>query len=305
MSIKADFGSPTLPLCYEPTPRPSLTARLPLLGLGVAIVVALVVGLVPASVHRAHAATSGVAVWDALALCEASGNWAINTGNGYYGGVQFSLSTWQEFGGTNYAERADLASKDAQIYIATRVWRRQGWNAWPSCTRKLGLSTPPPAAHRPALPLFPAAAPGGSVLNLSRTPHTVVAAPSTQQTFTSFRVRRGQRYRLVLTGQYRWNRTASRADATCSRWGSQWLAQPPGSPVHQVLNVMVGHPGAQRGAWKARSGGQCDPQHVYFMDFRARRTGKLLISTKERTRGDNYGTLALHVLPYRASIAGI
>lgn len=78
-------------------------------------------------------------VWDRLARCEAGGNWAINTGNGYYGGLQFTAGTWARHGGGAYAARADLASREQQIDIAQRVLATQGWGAWPACTAKLGL----------------------------------------------------------------------------------------------------------------------------------------------------------------------
>lgn len=77
--------------------------------------------------------------WDRLAQCEAGGNWAINTGNGFYGGLQFTQSTWEAFGGGQYAARADLASREQQIAIGEKVRAGQGWGAWPSCTSKLGL----------------------------------------------------------------------------------------------------------------------------------------------------------------------
>ena len=79
------------------------------------------------------------AIWDALAQCEATGNWAINTGNGYYGGVQFDQNTWERQGGLKYAPRADLATREEQIAIAAVTQRSQGWGAWPSCTSRLGL----------------------------------------------------------------------------------------------------------------------------------------------------------------------
>jgi resuscitation-promoting factor RpfB len=80
------------------------------------------------------------AVWDALAQCESGGNWAINTGNGYYGGLQFNVSTWNANGGAQYAARPDLATREQQIAIATLVRdRRGGYGAWPACSRKLGL----------------------------------------------------------------------------------------------------------------------------------------------------------------------
>ncbi len=78
-------------------------------------------------------------IWDALASCEAGGNWAINTGNGFYGGVQFDQNTWERSGGLQYAPRADLASKDEQIAIATVTQQRQGWGAWPVCSVRAGL----------------------------------------------------------------------------------------------------------------------------------------------------------------------
>lgn len=79
------------------------------------------------------------ATWDALAQCEATGNWAINTGNGFYGGVQFDQNTWERQGGLKYAPRADLATREEQIAIASRTQQTQGWGAWPACTSKLGM----------------------------------------------------------------------------------------------------------------------------------------------------------------------
>lgn len=78
--------------------------------------------------------------WDAVAQCESGGNWAINTGNGYYGGVQFSQSTWAEEGGTAYASRADLATKSEQIAIAEKTLADQGWGAWPVCSVQAGAT---------------------------------------------------------------------------------------------------------------------------------------------------------------------
>ncbi|MGW8765352.1 transglycosylase family protein [Streptomyces sp. NPDC055815] len=84
----------------------------------------------------ASAATT--AEWDTVAQCESGGNWSINTGNGFYGGLQFTNSTWAAFGGTAYAPRADLASKAQQIAVAEKVLAGQGKGAWPSCG--VGLS---------------------------------------------------------------------------------------------------------------------------------------------------------------------
>ncbi|MDQ2584625.1 resuscitation-promoting factor [Saccharothrix yanglingensis] len=80
------------------------------------------------------------AVWDALAQCEATGNWAINTGNGYYGGLQFNKSTWDAYGGAQYAAYPHQASREQQIAVATKLRdARGGYSAWPHCRSKLGL----------------------------------------------------------------------------------------------------------------------------------------------------------------------
>jgi hypothetical protein len=85
----------------------------------------------------APASAAGVN-WDAIAQCESGGNWHINTGNGYYGGLQFSRSTWNGYGGQKYAARADLASRGEQIAIAEKVLDGQGIGAWPVCGKKGG-----------------------------------------------------------------------------------------------------------------------------------------------------------------------
>jgi hypothetical protein len=82
---------------------------------------------------------SGGTVWDALAQCESGGNWSINTGNGYYGGLQFSLSTWQAYGGGQFSFWPQLATREQQIIIGQRTQAGQGWGAWPYCSSKLGL----------------------------------------------------------------------------------------------------------------------------------------------------------------------
>jgi resuscitation-promoting factor RpfB len=79
-------------------------------------------------------------IWDALARCESNGNWAINTGNGFFGGVQFDQNTWERQGGLRYAPRADLATREEQIAIADVTRARQGWGAWPVCSGRTGAS---------------------------------------------------------------------------------------------------------------------------------------------------------------------
>jgi hypothetical protein len=93
---------------------------------------------VSSTFSSADAATSRT--WNRLAGCESGGNWHIDTGNGYYGGVQFSAGTWTAYGGARYAARADLASRAQQIVVAERVLKSQGWGAWPVCSRNLGLT---------------------------------------------------------------------------------------------------------------------------------------------------------------------
>ncbi|MFB8026960.1 transglycosylase family protein [Streptomyces sp. NPDC056465] len=88
------------------------------------------------------AASAGAAttdVWEKVAACESTGNWHINTGNGYYGGLQFTRSTWAAYGGTAYAARADLATRDQQIAVAEKVLDGQGPGAWPTCSVRAGL----------------------------------------------------------------------------------------------------------------------------------------------------------------------
>ncbi|MBL1077645.1 DUF3235 domain-containing protein [Nocardia sp. 2] len=81
--------------------------------------------------------------WDRLAQCEAGGNWQINTGNGYQGGLQFSPSTWRAHGGGEFAASANQATREQQIVIAEKVLASQGWGAWPSCSSSLGLTSGP------------------------------------------------------------------------------------------------------------------------------------------------------------------
>ncbi|CAM5304867.1 transglycosylase family protein [Streptomyces atroolivaceus] len=78
-------------------------------------------------------------VWEKVAACESTGDWNINTGNGHYGGLQFTRSTWAAYGGTAYAARADLATKDQQIAVAEKVLDGQGPGAWPTCSVRAGL----------------------------------------------------------------------------------------------------------------------------------------------------------------------
>ena len=90
----------------------------------------------PAPAPAASSSSGGGTVWDRLAECESSGNWSINTGNGYYGGLQFSQSSWNAAGGTGSPASA---SREEQIRVAENLLDMQGWGAWPSCSSQLGL----------------------------------------------------------------------------------------------------------------------------------------------------------------------
>lgn len=107
--------------------RPSKATR----AIAVAGVASAAVAAPLMAAGSASAATASE--WDTVAQCESGGNWSINTGNGYYGGLQFSASTWAAYGGTQYASTADQASKAQQIEIAEKVLAGQGKGAWPVC----------------------------------------------------------------------------------------------------------------------------------------------------------------------------
>jgi hypothetical protein len=120
----------------------------------------------------ASPASAAVHDWSGVAQCESGGNWSINTGNGYFGGLQFNASTWSAYGGGSYAPRADLASAAQQIAVAERVLASQGAHAWPTCGRRLTggttaaaaapASSAPAAAAAPPRAAPPAATSGGS-----------------------------------------------------------------------------------------------------------------------------------------------
>jgi nucleoid-associated protein YgaU len=135
---------------------------------------------------------ASTSTWDAIAQCESGGNWAINTGNGYYGGLQFTLSTWQAYGGTGMPNQA---SKDTQIAVAERVLASQGWGAWPACSAKLGLSgkaganpTPVQVAPAQAAPVQKAPAPKAAPVQQApvqqAAPRHASQVPVTGQTYT-------------------------------------------------------------------------------------------------------------------------
>lgn len=121
-------------------------------------------------------ATAPASTWDSLAQCESGGNWGINTGNGYSGGLQFSPSTWAAYGGTGSAANA---SREQQIAVAEKVQAGQGWGAWPACAAKLGLTGGAVAPQSTSL--APASVPAPTQATVQapvRTAAPAVAAPA-------------------------------------------------------------------------------------------------------------------------------
>ncbi|APX33752.1 transglycosylase [Brachybacterium sp. P6-10-X1] len=114
------------------------------------------------SVAGTGVATAGSSVWDRVAQCESGGNWSINTGNGYYGGLQFSSSTWNAFGGSEFASSADQATKAEQIAVAQRTLDRQGPGAWPNCGPRAGLTKANGGADADAQPASSSSGAAGS-----------------------------------------------------------------------------------------------------------------------------------------------
>ncbi|MEU5533193.1 transglycosylase family protein [Streptomyces sp. NPDC020362] len=151
--------------------RPSKATR--------AIALAGVTGAVVAAPLMAagNASAATGSEWDAVAQCESGGNWAINTGNGYYGGLQFSASTWAAYGGTAYAAQANQATKAQQITVAEKVLAAQGKGAWPVCGT--GLSGTPYSGSAPTA--APKSAPAKTTAPTTRSTDTQAASRSAER----------------------------------------------------------------------------------------------------------------------------
>ncbi|PJM98423.1 peptidase [Streptomyces sp. CB01201] len=206
------------------------------------------VGIALPLIAAGTADAASVDVWNKVAACESTGNWHINTGNGFYGGLQFTQSTWEAYGGRQYAARADLASRDQQIAIAEKVLKGQGPGAWPVCSGEAGLSRgganpqltttteiKPQSAHRaaksPARP--PAVKPAAPKKAEQASPTKV---PGQRESYT---VMHGDSLSLIAERQrvqggwphlYAENRTVVGADPDLIRPGQQ-LTLPGGAPA--------------------------------------------------------------------------
>jgi resuscitation-promoting factor RpfA len=163
-------------------------------GLGAALALSSAIGLVGVAPAEAAATT----VWDRVAQCESGGNWKINTGNGFYGGVQFAAGTWKAYGGNTYASQAHLATKAEQIAIARRVLAGQGPGAWPVCSRRAGLTKSNGKADRNAMP---ASNPGTSKTQNLSDSKVKIAKKSTEKKYSAtgktVHVKRGDTLRKI------------------------------------------------------------------------------------------------------------
>ena len=144
---------------------------------GAVVIGAAAIGL---GVMAAPATAAPSHDWSGVAQCESGGNWSINTGNGYYGGLQFASSTWLGHGGAEFAPRADLATPAEQITVAERVLLTQGIGAWPTCGRLLLPGTTAAAAPAPASAPAPAPAPAQSGSYTVRPGDTLASIASAQ-----------------------------------------------------------------------------------------------------------------------------
>jgi len=129
-----------------PMPRLTVAAG------GLLVAAGMVAGIAPVAAPPAPTVELAASqmTWDEVAECESGGDWHINTGNGYYGGLQFAQATWEAFGGTEFAPRADLATREQQIAVAERVLAGQGPGAWPTCGKRAGLTGPGNPNAQPA-----------------------------------------------------------------------------------------------------------------------------------------------------------
>jgi hypothetical protein len=106
--------------------------------LSATLLVVLTTAVLVTATLAAPANATSMKTWSRLAKCESGGRWHINSGNGYFGGLQISSGTWRAYGGKKYAGQAHGATKREQVRVAKRIKKGQGWGAWPSCSRRIG-----------------------------------------------------------------------------------------------------------------------------------------------------------------------
>lgn len=184
-----------------------------------------------AAIMAPNAAAAPDSDWDRLAQCESGGNWAINTGNGYHGGLQFSAQTWQAFGGGEFAPTANLATREQQIAVAERTLAQQGWGAWPACSASLGLNSAPTPrnvnaapAQEPAAPQAPAEAPK-PVQEAAEQPTNELASDALYTLIEDTATQYGLTIPASFTEQYKANRHDFNAFYSANRHVIDPLAQ--------------------------------------------------------------------------------
>ncbi|MFJ3673015.1 transglycosylase family protein [Streptomyces sp. NPDC090106] len=154
-----------------------------------------------------NAAAADDGVWDRIAQCESGGDWHINNGNGYYGGLQFSAGTWRAYGGTAYAATADRATKGQQIAVAAKVQRAQGWGAWPTCSARAGAYGSAPSTSGGST--------GSTSSGSSGSAHAPSKTPARTQSHTGRGTTRGGDYTV---------RAGDTLSAIAARHGTTWQA---------------------------------------------------------------------------------
>ncbi|KKO81110.1 resuscitation-promoting factor Rpf1 domain-containing protein [Corynebacterium sp. HMSC05D03] len=182
-----------------------------------------------AAIMAPNAAAAPDSDWDRLAQCESGGNWAINTGNGYHGGLQFNAQTWQAYGGGEFAPTANLATREQQIAVAERTLAQQGWGAWPACSASLGLNSAPTprnvnAAPAPAAPQAPAEAPK-AVQEAAEEPTDELASDALYTLIEDTATQYGLTIPASFTEQYKANRHDFNAFYSANRHIIDPLAQ--------------------------------------------------------------------------------
>ncbi|MGO1777298.1 resuscitation-promoting factor Rpf1 domain-containing protein [Corynebacterium casei] len=159
--------------------------------------------------------------WDRLAQCESGGNWSINTGNGYHGGLQFSASTWQAFGGGEFAATAHQASREQQIVVAERTLAQQGWGAWPACSAGMGLNSAPTERTAPSqessAPAVPADAPAAVQQAAQNSSSDEVASDAVYSLVVDTLSNYGVQVPSVVTEAYKANRSDFNAFYSANR----------------------------------------------------------------------------------------
>lgn len=186
-----------------------------------------------AAIMTPNAAAAPDSDWDRLAQCESGGNWAINTGNGYHGGLQFNAQTWQAYGGGEFAPTANLATREQQIVVAERTLAQQGWGAWPACSASLGLNSAPTPrdasaaaapAEEKAAPEAPADAPQ-AVQEAAEEPTDELASDTLYSLIQDTATQYGLTIPASFTEQYKANRHDFNAFYSANRHVIDPLAQ--------------------------------------------------------------------------------